>query len=403
MDHGEKRKELLIEEFSGDYGSFTLSERLLQKIWMRRDFDQRNIMTLCGKQCNVIKPGAWNLHEGPDFRNAVIELAGQKMVGDVEIHFVEDDWIAHRHFKDKNYANVILHVLLFRPLGTGTKVLKPDGSLMPTVALIELLTRSLEEYAMEDAVLFFENRDYLSYVECLLKMTEEERQRLLISKAYIRWEQKLHFAKKRLEHFGWTESLHQLFMEALGFHRNRVPMSKLSLRYPLRKMAEMRTNADDLFISVAEDWKLSGVRPANHPRRRLNQYLTMLKVNDWPDTVFDWLERFIEYNGSINPFETAMYRKEKEIFRMRKSLLDCCFCNAMGGSRVDTIFVNVMLPLFSAAKGESCFRTWFHWFSGDAPSGLKNCLRQSQVTDHRHSPMCNGWEQSMYQILFEGE
>ena len=56
-----------LQEIQGLYGSFSLSERILQKIWLQGDFDQSTLRTESGKRLRVIDPGRWNLLEGPDF------------------------------------------------------------------------------------------------------------------------------------------------------------------------------------------------------------------------------------------------------------------------------------------------------------------------------------------------
>ena len=39
-------------------------------------------------------PGIWNKEEGPDFKGAVLEIDGQSMRGDVEIHFYASDCLS---------------------------------------------------------------------------------------------------------------------------------------------------------------------------------------------------------------------------------------------------------------------------------------------------------------------
>ncbi|MDO6425158.1 DUF2851 family protein, partial [Saccharophagus degradans] len=46
-----------------------------------------------------------------DFSNALIEINNQKWAGNIEIHVKSSDWYAHKHQEDKNYQNVILHVV----------------------------------------------------------------------------------------------------------------------------------------------------------------------------------------------------------------------------------------------------------------------------------------------------
>ena len=72
---------------------------------------------------------------------------------------------------------------------------------------------------------------------------------------------------------GWEAACHSYALEVLGYARNRAPMLRLAAKYPLAAMRVDGMNGDDLFAEEAAQWKLNGLRPANHPRRRLAQYL----------------------------------------------------------------------------------------------------------------------------------
>ena len=52
---------------SGLYGPFTLTERVVQKIWLRGDFTQRRMMLTDGRDLEIRFTGQWNLLGGPDF------------------------------------------------------------------------------------------------------------------------------------------------------------------------------------------------------------------------------------------------------------------------------------------------------------------------------------------------
>lgn len=61
---------------------------------------------------SIEEKGLWNkLDSGPDFSMAKIKIQEQIWVGNVEIHVRSSDWDLHHHSSDKNYENVILHVV----------------------------------------------------------------------------------------------------------------------------------------------------------------------------------------------------------------------------------------------------------------------------------------------------
>ncbi len=82
----------------------------LQRSWSRTA--QGGILgAVGGERIVVLAAGTWNVEEGPDFRNAEIEIDGVRRVGDIEIHRRAGDWFAHGHECDGRYANVVLHLV----------------------------------------------------------------------------------------------------------------------------------------------------------------------------------------------------------------------------------------------------------------------------------------------------
>ncbi len=64
-----------------------------------------------GTQLCIISSGIHNKVAGPDFKNACIKINGVICHGDVEIHKKATDWISHKHTRNSDYDNVILHVV----------------------------------------------------------------------------------------------------------------------------------------------------------------------------------------------------------------------------------------------------------------------------------------------------
>ena len=141
-----------VEEIQGLYGPFSFAEKLLQKIWLRGDFDGTLVTATDGRRLHVGHPGKWNLLGGPDFRGARIRLGdGPELTGDIELHLRAADWVAHRHASDRAYDGVVLHVVLFPP-EVGHVTRGAGGQAIPVVALLPWLHHDLEEFAAEEAV-----------------------------------------------------------------------------------------------------------------------------------------------------------------------------------------------------------------------------------------------------------
>ncbi|HEX7904591.1 MAG TPA: DUF2851 family protein [Chitinophagaceae bacterium] len=88
-----------------------MTERLLQFIWQFQYFNRNALSTLDGEAIQVLLPGHYNTNQGPDFTNAKIKIGTTTWAGTIELHVKTADWKKHKHHSDKNYKNVILHVV----------------------------------------------------------------------------------------------------------------------------------------------------------------------------------------------------------------------------------------------------------------------------------------------------
>ena len=88
-----------------------MKESLLQWIWQYQYFNAHDLRTTAGQILQVSSSGELNTHQGPDFLDARIKIGDTWWAGAVELHRVASDWEKHTHQTDKNYRNVILHVV----------------------------------------------------------------------------------------------------------------------------------------------------------------------------------------------------------------------------------------------------------------------------------------------------
>ena len=407
-----------VAEIQGLEGAFSFPERLLQRIWLRGDFDGTQAMTADGRSVKVIHPGRWNRLGGPDFFNAKIEIAGERVQGDVELHLWASDWAAHRHRDDPKYAGVVLHVVLFPPqaptLGAG-------GKEIPVLALLPLLYRSLEEYAEEDAVERLANHPLVAAQEALLVLSTEEQRARLIECAQARWRQKVRFAEKRVAALGWREACHQTALEILGYRFNRGPMLSLATKYPLDCWPSVVSGdaLGQVYLSYQDRWNRQAVRPANHPRIRLRQY------GEWTAAVADWPEKlkamFTSLSGSFNLTEpaneaeasrvpaiketqtlqalnTAEFRKRVNASKLVERFTQEVCGGAVGGTRLQTLMADGFWPLLAAlqtANEPALSPYWFNGYCGDLPEGIPRLLRALELTNRRTSPLCHGLAQGL--------
>lgn len=88
-----------------------MTERLLQFIWQFQYFNRSQLAVSSGEPLQIIFPGNINSNQGPDFSNAKIRIGKTTWAGSVELHLKTSDWKKHNHQNDKNYQNVILHIV----------------------------------------------------------------------------------------------------------------------------------------------------------------------------------------------------------------------------------------------------------------------------------------------------
>ena len=390
-----------VQEMQGLYGPFTIAERVVQKIWLRRDFATDQAALADGRKLEIRSPGTWNLLGGPDFHGARVVINGVAVTGDVEVHFHVSDWRAHGHAADRAYGNVVLHVVMFPPADGETMARRGDGKEIPTLVLLPLLHRSLEEYASDDALENITERDATERIAELVRMPAGELRRILLEKAEARWVQKRRFAALRVEKLGWTAAAHQTALEILGYRHNRASMLAVAASHPLAEWAE-GLDIDELFRHREGQWQLQGVRPANHPRLRLRQYQGWFAQQpDWPEELRGIIPAFPPHLSFAS--STGQVRKEAGLAGLREALAGQVMGHAIGGSRLDTLICDGFLPLAAVATGRDLLPGWFHWYLGDVPLEVRRALRETGIAGQGVTPFCHGWGQGLLGWLLERE
>jgi len=387
-----------IAEVQGLYGPFTFSERLLQKIWDRGDFDSRRLTTLDGRPVILENRGKWNGLAGPDFRQARVRIGDAIKTGDVELHLYADDWIAHRHAEDRAYSDVCLHVVLFPP-SAAHRTIGCDGSEIPVVVLLPVLRHDLEEYAAEDAVETMANRSCDQLRDALRELEPVQIRQHLMDGAMRRWRRKVHYAKLRIERLGFDEACHQTAMEVLGYRFNRVPMLNLAARYQLEKWPAVSAEAIEvMLIEEHANWARGGVRPANQPRRRLQQYAQWVAAcPQWPTAL---VEAGAAWPAPALTDSTRTVRGSGGLSGIKAHLAQHICGDALGGTRLDTMVCDALLPLLSVRSSRDLAGIWWHWWPGDLP-GFAEPARAE--IGRAVLPFCQGAVQGLIDWTFELE
>ncbi|MBI2813373.1 MAG: DUF2851 family protein [Opitutae bacterium] len=382
-----------VAEMQGLYGPFTLTERVVQKIWLRGDFDRTRLVLTDGRPLEIRTLGAWNLLGGPDFRGAQLVIGGESVTGDVEVHFHAADWRAHRHQTDRAYDHVALHVVLFPPGSGERSAVRGDGRAMPTLVLLPLLHRDLEEYASDDALEAITARDEWEKFAGLAAAPAAELPGLLRAKAGERWRQKVRFSKMRIERVGWTAAAHCTALEILGYRHNRAAMLTVATKYPLEAWRD-GVEVARIYEESGALWQTQGVRPANHPLVRLRQYQAWVAAHpDWPERLRRMAETLPA--GGLEARPTAFARRTLELRLRREAFARDLIGGAVGGTRLDNLVCDGLLPLLAAESGRDAAALWFHWFLGDVPGQVRKALPKLGVAGRGAAPLCQGWAQGL--------
>jgi hypothetical protein len=358
-------------------------ERLLQAVWFHQRIQRDRLRTTEGRAVRVLHPGFWNREAGPDFRGAMIQFdSDPPRTGDVELDLHSADWRAHGHDTNPNFRNVVLHVVW-----EGAKTTD-----QPTLALGPALDAPLEELA-----LWLGSESAKSYPLDLLGqccaplrgLAAERLEDLLHQAAYVRLQAKAAQFQARAREAGWEQALWEGLFRALGFKQNLWPMQRLAeLRLQLcpdgarpdvlplqarllgaggllpEELTRVQAGADTYLRRLWDSWwreraafedcalprslwKFSGVRPANHPHRRLALAAHWLADGQLPSLLENWCARALEPAEQPAGLLEAFGVGPDEFWSRHWTLRSQPMARPqplLGPTRVTDLAVNVVLP-----------------------------------------------------------
>ena len=388
-----------VEEVQGLYGPFQFPELLLQRIWAEQGFDRSQLRTESGEAVKLIRPGQWNRQGGPDFKQAEIMVGRKRFSGDIELHLHEKDWQAHQHNRDPAFDDVILHVVLF-PSARKTTA-GSDGRRIPVLTLLPHLWHDLEEYAADAAVSAIAQRPADRLAQAWLELDEAATRARIVSEAHRRWEGKVYYARQRITKLGWTSACHHTALEILGYRFNRAPMLMIATSWPLAAWQSGDLDMDAVWASQMERWQLAGVRPANHPRKRLAAYARWVQQGrDWPARLEDIAQTWPELPGGLTPqSEVAAIRRELDLKGHWLHVMSTLGVQgAVAQPRADNLWGDGLLPLLAAANPAAqpaFFVWWFGSWPGDQAANLARAARMAGIADGRRNPLAWGHVQGL--------
>lgn len=377
------------------------SEQWLAQVWQAQ-WLHGDLLTTDGRPLRIVYRGVWTHRRGPDFADALVDLAGTLRSGDIELHVKASDWFTHGHHDDPEYDTVILHVVWQDDLGR--PVTRRDGHRIATLELSRFLALPADESHSSHA----RPLGTLGFQYCAPSLAAHEPDvlhRLLEEAGDRRLRDKVARLHARLGAQTPGQTLYWLLADALGYHRNRDGMRAVAENLPLERIetALFATRGDQRFATAAAfllgtggflpvsnrerhlapldqstwqaietiwencrhsatpppRWNLAGIRPANHPLRRLLALASLIASSDR-----GILTELIDRIRTDHP-RTALSRW----FQSHPIPL--------GRDRLHDILVNVIIP-FVLAYGEAMEDETLHeigirlWYA--LPAGRGNAL-----------------------------
>ena len=443
------------------------AERLLQAVWRHQRLRRDELKTVDGETVRVLHPGFASAEGGPDFRDAVIQIDGEPpRSGDVEIDLRSHNWRAHGHDRNPAFKNVILHVVweTGAPASGPARIERP-----PALPINNSLDAPLGELS-----LWLENESASALPEnlrgkCsapLRELDEPHLAVLLHQAARVRLESKAAQFSARARHAGWEQALWEGLFRALGYKHNAWPMQNLAetrmlwspgAKLPFAFQARLlgisgllpgeltrSQKSSDTWLRRVWDcwwrerdefadhilpravWKFHGLRPANHPQRRLALAAHWLADRNFISKIEKWCAAEIPDGVAVLPRRRAdrqvsparLVESLHEILQVERDEFwswHWTFKSArlakpqplLGGMRATDLAVNVILPWLwaRAAEGKNAAlwreieRRYFDWPAAEDNSVLKLARQRLLGTSSRRALRSAAEQQGLMQIV----
>lgn len=393
-------------------------ESLLQSIWQQQRLRRDRLRTLDGRTLRVLHPGFRNRQGGPDFRGAVLQWeAAPPVTGDVEVDLEAGGWRAHGHDGNPNFRGVILRVVwqASRVSGEGPPLLPVADVLDAPLAELAAWLGADTSPALPEAL-----RGRCSAP--LRELSAPLLSQLLDQAARVRFESKTRQMAARARDAGWEQALWEGLFRALGYKHNTWPMQRLAeLRprwhtdglavRPLQarllgiagllpaELSRARPEADayvrrlwdgwwrerDAFADCQLPralWRRHGLRPDNHPQRRLALAAHWLARESFLEPLTEWGARIATAEDAPQRLTALLQPGRDEFWSTHLTLHSPVSSQPralLGAARVTDLAVNVILPWLAARAreggqaelAERLEAAYLRWPAGEDNSALR--------------------------------
>lgn len=281
-DYASRARWLWLAEPAAD----PLSEAELSLIWQGKRYPPAALQTADGRRVDVLYPGRRAGGAGPDFRDSVVVVRGERRLGDVELHVRASAFQQHGHHLDPAYDGLVLHVVFLDDGGGRTRLC--SGGEAPVAAFAPWVERRSADVAA------WLGRPSLWHDPCASAVSRlgggEVRARLEAA-GLQRFDARAGHLRRMAGAIGLEEALWRGVMEALGYGGDRAGFLELAARLPLAALrasasgvtrSERQAQVEAALLAAAglgaagaggaaisRPLRPTGLRPANRPERRL--------------------------------------------------------------------------------------------------------------------------------------
>jgi hypothetical protein len=283
-------------------------------LWEGQRFPREALRTGRGERLQVVYRGRRSPGPGPDFVDAILaDESGRLLKGDIELHVLASAFRAHGHDRDARYDGLVLHLVFQDDLGMETVL--SSGRRVDVVALAPWVARRREELS------FWLAQPALWEEPCkgaMARMGWPAVREAVLRMGEMRFRQKEARFAAALRREGAQQVMYEALLRTLGYKENAEAFSAFARRLPYRDLRPALASRDPVVVetllleaaglanhhvssSVQENGSVlaganggrqeppveavrvtPGIRPVNHPRRRLAGAARLL-VRKGPD------------------------------------------------------------------------------------------------------------------------
>jgi hypothetical protein len=332
-----------------------------------------------GEPVRIVDFGRWNREAGPDFADARVRIGRRELRGPIELDIDARDWERHGHATNPAFRDTVLHVFLHAP---AERFFTRTCDHREVAQLQISPPAKPPRRALPEAPLA-----HLAPAQIRTLVEAAARHRLDLKSAAFR-----HYASTH----GEDEALFAALAVTLGYKRNQTPFLLLAQKIGLRGANEATLFGVAGFLESPEPpaadrevrgylrelwedwwklragcerwilphsaWQLAGIRPANHPHRRVAALAGIAKnwatVRETMGVSRAGLERALE--NLTHPFWERRFNLQAAALKRPQALL--------GSERIRDIVINLHHPL-AVARDESAWPAYVAE-RGPAPAAI---------------------------------